>query len=116
MNKNLMAALLFLYLPLALAQTSPEKPSFPPVNWVSNGSSDEVTIQNGNGAHLIIQINVIGNQDARAPGIDIKNCGKTTHVKAGSSAICTTSDAVDPVTFSSESNDTATGTYQIKQE
>lgn len=98
-----------------------EKPAFALINWISKNSTDEVVVQNGNGAPLVVQINVINNQDPDspgfdAPGINIKNCGSTTHVRAGNSAICTTSDATHPVTFTSDSSDPAMGTYQIKQQ
>ena len=99
------------------AQGPADKPSFPAVNWVSKSSTDDVVIQNGSGATLVIEINVINNPHSNATGIDIKNCGATTHIKAGSSGICTTTDATHPVSFSSDNpSDPASGTYQIKQE
>lgn len=92
------------------------KPSLPPVNWVSESFSDVVTIANGSGAALLIQITVAGSESAESPGIKVNNCGTTKTIKAGSSAICTTSDAKNPVSFSSDATTPASGTYQIIQQ
>lgn len=97
-----------------------------PVRWASANSSEETTINNGNGNKLTITIVVdkipTGNPslpnalNPKSPGINVKNCGDTRHVDAGSSTVCTTQDAVNPVSFSSDSpTDKATGTYTIKQ-
>lgn len=90
----------------------------PPTPWVSKNSTDEVTINNGNGNKLTITINVDKNANATNPaGVNIKNCGDTTHIDAGSSAVCTTSDSGNPVTFSSDSPTVkVTGNYIIKQQ
>lgn len=88
-------------------------------NWISHGSSEPVTINNGNGNNLTITITVDGSAtaspNASVPGVTVKNCGKTQRIDPGSSAICTTNDAVNPVSFASDSQDTATGTYKIEQ-
>lgn len=86
--------------------------------WESNKSdptaapgSDVITIQNGNGANIQVIITV----DKIGSGINVKNCGTTTYIEAGSTAICTTSDSVNPVNFTaSDPNKIASGTYQIK--
>ena len=90
-----------------------QKPSFPEINWVSKGLADTVTIQNGSSARLTININV--STATNAAGINIKNCGTINHVDAGSSAICITNDANNPVNFTSDSQTKiAAGTYQIE--
>lgn len=88
-----------------------------PVNWVSHSSSEPVTINNGNGNSLTITINVAASTipNVTVPGVNVKNCGQTKHIDAGSSAICTTHDAANPVSFASDSQNTASGTYQVKQ-
>lgn len=86
--------------------------------WESNRSdpraapgSDVITIQNGNGANIQVIITV----DKTGSGITVKNCGTTTKIEAGSTAICTTSDSVNPINFTaSDPNRIASGTYQIK--
>lgn len=97
------------------AQQASEKSCFPPVSWTTKGTSDVVTIENGTNLALIINIVVQGT--ASSPGINIKNCGTTTHVNAGSMAICANNDSANPVSFSSDnSNQPASGTYQIKEQ
>lgn len=86
---------------------------FPQMNWTSKGSNDPFTIQNGSGTPITIAINVNGGP-TNTPGVNIKNCGNTTHINAGSSAICSTNDANNPVTLTSDSTMPASGTYQIK--
>lgn len=95
---------------------SSDKNIFPTVHWVSKNSSDAVTIQNSNGVSLLIVINVDGVGSTGVPGVNIANCGNTTHINAGSSAICETNDANHPVTLNSDNSTiAATGNYQIKQ-
>ena len=97
-----------------------------PVKWTSINSSEETTINNGNGEMLTITIvvdkiptlnpSLPNSLNPKSPGINVKNCGDTRHVDAGSSTVCTTKDAVNPVSFSSDSpTDKASGTYTIKQ-
>lgn len=94
---------------------NPNPSSFQEAHWLSKNSSDPFTIQNGAGIDIVIQINVEGS-GPNAAGVDVKNCGTTTHINAGSSAICSTFDPKYPVTLTSDSNNTsASGTYQIKQ-
>jgi hypothetical protein len=99
-----------------------EQPTAPPVAssqlipWASNGGSDKVTIENGNGASLNIVINVNDDASPDPAGINVQNCGDTKHIDAGSSAICVTSDSKNPVMFSSDEEYAATGTYQITQQ
>lgn len=98
------------------APTATSGAESPLVTWMSKGTSDVVTIQNGSGLPLMIQINVNGPVPT-AGGITIKNCGTTTSIKAGGSAICQSSDAENPVSFSSDSPSTpASGTYQVKKQ
>lgn len=117
--KNVLITLVFIsivtVISILYAQTTNTKTTFPLVNWVSNSSADVVTIENGEGVPLVIQITVTGN--ANSPGIRIENCGKTDSIKAGSSAICTSTDAHNPVTFNSDnSSKAATGTYQVTKQ
>lgn len=85
---------------------------FQSVNWTSKNPADVITIKNGNGLQLIISITV----DQNSAGLSIKNCGTTTALKAGGAAICKTSDAANPVSFSSDNaSKPATGTYQVIQ-
>jgi hypothetical protein len=95
------------------------------VKWTSKNSSDVVTINNGSGNLLTITITV--NKPAIAqtspnspsitfPGVNLTNCGNTTHIDAGSSGVCTTKDPSNPVSFNSDSPTyMATGTYSIIQ-
>lgn len=86
------------------------KTSFAMTNWLSKNLTDPVSIQNGTGFPLIISITV----DKNSAAVNVKNCGTTTHINPGSSTICMTSDARNPVTMISESGTTpASGTYQI---
>lgn len=96
-------------------QTTPTATS-PIISWVSDSASDKVTIENGTGAMLNIVLNVNDDGSGKASGINIINCGETTHIDPGSSAICKTNDPKNPVTFNSDSANIATGTYQITQE
>ncbi len=106
---NVMAA--DVIVPVTVAK---EKPNFPLVEW-SAAPGVDVKIENGSGASLIAQITVHGTEGSA--GIKLVNCGDTLFIKAGSSAICTTRDPKNPVTFSSDSaTDTATGTYQVRQQ
>lgn len=89
-----------------------------PITWLSKNSSDEITINNGNSNKLTITINVDKNINVPdSVGINVKNCGNTTHIAGGSSGVCTTNDPANPVSFSSDSPSIeASGTYAIKQE
>lgn len=98
------------------ADDGPDTIQAPVVNWVSKASDDFVTIENGNGATLNIVINVDNNTLPNTPGVTIKNCGDTTHIDAGSSAVCVTSDPDYPVSFSADTNNPVTGNYQITQQ
>lgn len=83
------------------------------IHWVSKSTQDPVTIANGNGVSIVVEILV----DKTGSGINLKNCGMTTHVDAGSSAICSNTDSSNSVSFTSDSMDKpAMGTYQIKQQ
>jgi hypothetical protein len=89
---------------------------FPETGWISKSSTDPITIQNAQGLPIVIVIKVTG-IGSTVPGINVKNCGSTTHVDPGSSAICTTNASANPVTISSDSSARpASGTYQIKQQ
>ena len=101
----------------------PASTTLPPVTWTSTGSSDEVTVENGTGANLTIVITVNDNQyvestgsSTQSAGVDVQNCGATTHIDPGSTAICVTNDPKSPVSFSADKEVTATGTYQITQQ
>lgn len=92
-------------------------------SWTSKSSADVVTINNGTGKKLTITINVDKPASPQAndttwspPGVNVNNCGDTKHIDAGSSAVCTTSDSLNPVNFSSDSNTIpASGKYNISQ-
>lgn len=120
MNKNIVLALASLLSFSAYAEVTSitmEKtanPKLPIVNWVSH-PGEEIKIENGNGAKIMIQITVTGS--ANAPGVTVTHCGQTTSIKSGSSAICTTNDSSNPVTFVSDSTTEASmGTYQITEQ
>ena len=98
-----------------------KKPTFVPVTWASSNSSDVTTINNGVGGPIAIFIQVDARDLRSNPmaGINVKNCGVTTHVNAGSSVICYTSSASNPVSFSTDgrsSDKIASGTYQVEQQ
>lgn len=101
---------------LLFAQPPATEPSaFPVTNWISKNSSDPVTIQNGAGTPMLIVINVAGGGSTQSPGVNVKNCGSTAHINAGSSTLCETNDPTNPVTLTSDSGaNPATGTYQLK--
>jgi hypothetical protein len=116
--KNLILLMLlsfaFLSIPVHADVTYPtnanNKPAFPPMNW--SAKADPIVIENSSGGSITIQISVDGNESS--PGIKLDNCGETTLIKAGSSAVCTNSDAKNPVSFTSaDTSETATGTYQV---
>lgn len=107
MKKTLCTILLLTSTTLAHADN---KTITPTINWVSKANSDAVNIANGSGLSLIVSINVNKN----GAGVNIKNCGSTTHIDAGSIAICSTSDADSQISFSSDVPDkSASGSYQI---
>lgn len=88
-----------------------ETQDFSPTSWSSKSTDDTVTIQNGNAVPIIVEITVNGG----GAGINLQNCGNTSHVNAGSSAICSNSDSTSPINFSSDTTDKKTsGTYLIK--
>lgn len=85
------------------------------ISWVSKDTTDVVTINNGTGSPINVTITVMSDTAKKLSGINIVNCGQTTHVDAGSSAICGSSDSNNPVKFNSDSpTDPASGTYEIK--
>lgn len=121
MNRLMSLAILVMFPALIIpvfAQVVVNVPSETSVPWISKNSADTVTINNGNGNKLTITINVDKNPSiTNPPGLNVNNCGNTTHIDAGSSSICTTSDANNPVSFRSDSPTyKVTGTYIIKQE
>ncbi len=94
---------------------SDDKNTFPPVDFSSQNSNDPVVIANGSGVPLLIVITLPGSGQS-FPGVNILNCGNTTHLSAGSTAICSNNDSNNPVTLTAESdNKPVKGTYQIKQ-
>ena len=111
---------MFFYATMAIADngmpnaSSSADASFPLATWVSKSSNDAFTIQNGAGITIVVMITVNG-VSPNDPGVNVKNCGTTAHINAGSSAVCTTNDSANPVTLNSDSAKPATGTYQIKQ-
>jgi hypothetical protein len=118
-GKIALSLIVFLALPLLtygqIMETTADKTTFPVTEWISKDATDPVTIQNGAGTPILIVIHVTS-PGANGPGVNVKNCGTTTTIKAGSTTICDTSDAANPVTLTSDSSSlSATGTYQIKQ-
>jgi hypothetical protein len=114
----------FALIKVGYAQFFMQSTHYPPVNWVSDGFNDEIIIHNGNADRLIIVIFVdkiplspaISNTSRTLPGINVRNCGRTSHVDAGSSVTCRTSDPLNPVIFHSDtSGGRATGTYLIER-
>lgn len=94
--------------------SSPGNPGSSSINWISRSNEDVITIQNGTSLSLIVTINVANDSEA---GVNVTNCGTTTHINPGSSAICSTSDAASPVNFVTDGyNKAAQGTYQIRQQ
>jgi hypothetical protein len=95
-----------------------KKPVCPPVsqpvtiNWTSKNSHDVLTISNGSSIKSYLVIVVSGS--GKSPGIVLTNCGKVKRVSAGNSVICDTGYPTSPVSFSSDSNAAASGTYAIK--
>ena len=99
----------------ALESTIVTNPTFLQTKWISKNSNDPVTIQNGAGISLVISITVNPGPSVAA-GVNVKNCGTTTYIAAGSATVCSTNDPNNPVTLTSDSATTpATGTYQLKQ-
>lgn len=125
--KNIVCILFIVFLSVvnvtfAVEQALIVSPSPVSVKWISKNSSDEITIHNGNGFRIMITINVDhAVHGAQATGVNqlgvnIKNCGDTKHIDAGSSAVCITRDSANPVRFSSDSQSHAvSGTYSINQ-
>lgn len=111
--------LLFLFsisliIPLFTYADDADKSSFPPTQWTSKDSDDHITIQNGAGSSILILINV-NSGGPNTPGVNIDNCGTTKHINSGSSTVCETNDAANPVTITSDSpSNSASGTYQVR--
>lgn len=92
------------------------KPWSNPVPWRADPGNptpgnDTVTIQSGSGIHTEVQISV----DHNSTGANLTNCGGTTHLSPGSSAICVTDSPTKPITIASDNlSRPAVGTYQIR--
>lgn len=96
---------------LAFAQEAPApSPVFPPVDWTSYNTSDTISVENSTTMVLLLFVSVATNNNPNAPGINIQNCGSTSHISAGSSVICPLKKSV---TFTSDGGKIASGTYQI---
>lgn len=116
-----MKIIFLIVLALSLQASYGANQTFRVVNWISKGAFDNVIIENGNSQQLTIQVSVDktitiqgAKKDTVSAGINIKNCGDTTHLDPGSSAICSSTDKQNPVTFSSDNESSlATGTYQV---
>jgi len=114
MKKILLAVLLVfssIYTVLSYADDTNLESSL--VHWISKDGNDTVSIQNGSGLTLTINIHV----NSGGAGINIVNCGSTFHVNAGSTVLCSSNDPSSTVSFTSDASDVpATGTYLIKQQ
>ncbi len=88
--------------------------NFPLVRWMSSNQQDTITIENGNNMSIAVSITV-DKSTSNSAGIIISNCGGTSSVSAGSTAVCYNNNGVTPITFSSESSNIATGSYQVSQ-
>lgn len=83
------------------------------VRWISGSANDVISFQNGTGALLVIQITVDNNQGRI--GVNVSNCGTTTHINSGSTAICVTKDASNPVSFVTDNaNNLTSGVYSVQ--
>lgn len=83
------------------------------IRWTSKSASDVISFQNGTGATLVIQITVDNNLDKT--GININNCGTTSHVDSGSTVICVTRDSRSPVYFVTDNpNRAVSGLYVVQ--
>lgn len=92
---------------------NPNDSTVPGTAWTSQTAADVITIQNGTGVNLAIQINVDAN--ASRTGINVNNCGTTTHINSGSVGICVTADARNPVSFVTDNgNQPVSGTYIVQ--
>lgn len=113
MNKIIVVMITSIFLIcLAYAQVQEQSSLTEPQNWISKNTNDTVTINNG--PSLPVQVTIV--VDKPSAGINLKNCGTTSHVDAGSTALCASQDASNPISFTSDSGDQpATGHYQIKQ-
>lgn len=108
-----------------IAATNTVRSNFAPLNWTSANAKDVITVQN-NVPNRVVKLQVFVSQisvgnNYPPPGVNIQNCGSTTHINPGSSAICdltATPENKNPVvTFSSDSEDTlnpANGVYQVQ--
>ncbi len=95
---------------LVYAQSDSSTDKGTSISWSSKNSSDSVSIQNGAGIRLNIPITV----DRGGAGVNVKNCGTTSHIDPGSATMCSTNDPTNPVTLTADSATIpATGTYQI---
>lgn len=83
------------------------------IKWSSQSPADIVSFQNGTGAALVIQI-MVDNNPTRT-GINLTNCGTTSHVDAGSTVVCVTRDARSPVSFVTDNaTQPVSGTYIVQ--
>jgi len=97
---------------LAYAQEQNQPSLTAPQKWISKTSNDTVTINNSAGVQLQVTIVV----DKPGSGINLKNCGNTSHVDAGSTAVCLSQDPNNQINFTADSSaQPATGHYQMKQ-
>lgn len=96
---------------LAYAQAQDQQSMTEPQKWISKSSNDTVTISNSTG--LQVQVTIV--VDKPGSGINLKNCGNTSHVDAGSTVVCLSQDPNNQINFTSDSGSPATGTYQMKQ-
>lgn len=123
MKKELLAILFGFLIAPAYAQmitvTDQQQPFSKEVRWESNRAdpnalpgSEVVSISSGNGPPIQVFINV----DKMSAAVTIENCGTTTRIEPGSSAMCTTSPG--PGTsiriVSADPTIPARGSYQIK--
>lgn len=101
---------------LVYADPSTTAPSCTPINWQSMDNNHPFTIQNGAGISITITITVDHQPlDNTLANVNVKNCGTVVSIVPGSTAVCSTTDAINPVTLTSDSGTKAvSGTYTIK--
>jgi hypothetical protein len=97
-----------------------KKLGFASISWILKNPDDSVVINNGTGQSLAIFISTYVydqgfSQPKLAGGINIQNCGDTTHVALNSSVVCYTRDSAHPIIFSSDNSQGSAGTYQIER-
>lgn len=83
------------------------------IAWVSQSGDDVISFPNGTGATLVIQITVSSN--ANKTGVNVTNCGTTTHIGSGSTATCVTRDASNPVSFVTDNAAKSVSGYYVVQ-